>query len=98
MKVRHFKNGTSRVTFDIHKRCVCGCGEGIHVVAAMARRKCCDACTGEFRPVDKPHTPGKGCWCGCKAQKRIEAALDEGAPVAVGTVVGESKRRVRRRS
>lgn len=27
-------------------RCECGCGEGIHMVAAMAGSKCCDKCTG----------------------------------------------------
>lgn len=31
-------------------RCQCGCGEGIHMVAAMAGKKCCDGCTGTFTP------------------------------------------------
>lgn len=59
MRVKSYKNGTKRVTFDTSKRCQCGCGEGLHFVAAMARRKCCDACDGTFRPVEKSES-GEG--------------------------------------
>lgn len=53
MRVKSYKNGTQKITFSRSKRCECGCGEGVHVVAAMCGRKCCDACDGTFRPVEK---------------------------------------------
>lgn len=53
MRAKEFKNGTTVLTFNKKLRCVCGCGEGLHVVAAMAKRTCCEKCTGEFRPQER---------------------------------------------
>lgn len=52
MRTKQFKNGTNQYTFDQNVRCVCGCGEGMHFLAGMAGKKCCDKCEG-WKPAPK---------------------------------------------
>lgn len=57
MKITHLRNGTTKITFsDSAPACRCGCKEGIHLVAAMAKSKCCDACTGSYEPITPKST------------------------------------------
>jgi len=52
------RGGSMSVTFG-SGRCECGCGEGIHAVAAMAGSKCCDNCTGWKAVPEPPKKPRK---------------------------------------